>query len=52
MTNSYAQLAATRRWPRCGHPRTPDNTRYCRNKTGPYERCLECHRASNREWHN
>lgn len=32
----------------CGHPRNPNNTLM----NAGYARCLDCHRASARRWHN
>ena len=51
IVNDWAGLHAPPRWPKCGHPRTQENTRQCRNRTGPYTRCLICHRADNAAWH-
>jgi len=33
------------RWPKCGHPRTLENT-----LVNGYERCKECHRQLCRDW--
>ena len=32
-------------WPKCGHPRTAENT-----LVNGYERCRECHRARSRDY--
>ena len=33
------------RWPKCGHPKTLENT-----LLNGYERCRECHRQRTRDW--
>lgn len=36
---------------KCGHPKTPDNTRRAKSatcKSGRQQRCLTCHREANR----
>ena len=42
---SWDGLVIGARWPKCGHPRTPENT-----LVNGYERCRECHRARARDY--
>jgi len=40
-------LAVGARWPKCGHPRTPENTQHSPRQAA---RCKECHRQLARDW--
>lgn len=44
---SWVGLSVGARWPKCGHPKTPENT-----QTGHRQspRCRECHRQRGREY--